>query len=314
MMKNFSIAKTFGINAPEHMTVDGNEQTSNRVPMKIPYVFQKDLTRDVLCWHQHARSSDGLFLFGLPGTGKSSVVSQIANRLNIPVYQKTVYRGMEFADLLGFYIKKGDSMEYLPGVLELAMGYDGNPGWLLLDDIDRADPGILSGLHDVFVSGIVEIPEHGSTLLKAKDGFRFVATGNSNMQGDNTGMNPSVNRQDLALLDRFYKREVDFPNPSVEFDILKTVSPTVEDLLPKIIEVANHIRNAHRNTTDAVMISPLTMSLRDTQRWAQAIPWYAGAEKPLLDSLNFAMLNTCEEPTKVAVRKHLSDVFGEQYV
>ncbi len=70
MLKNYSIADTFGITAPASMKVEGFEPSQNPyVPKEKSYVFRKDHLRDVLAF-LGSPNGDGLYLTGPTGSGK----------------------------------------------------------------------------------------------------------------------------------------------------------------------------------------------------------------------------------------------------
>ena len=78
MLKNYSIADTFGITAPASMKVEGFEPSQNPyVPTQKPYVFRKDHLRDVLAF-LGSPNGDGLYLTGPTGSGKTSLLEQVA--------------------------------------------------------------------------------------------------------------------------------------------------------------------------------------------------------------------------------------------
>jgi cobaltochelatase CobS len=81
MIQPYSVADTFGISAPAAMTVEGFVPAQNPyVPVNKPYVFRKDHLRDVLAFLGFP-NGDGLYLSGPTGSGKTSLLEQVAARL-----------------------------------------------------------------------------------------------------------------------------------------------------------------------------------------------------------------------------------------
>ena len=86
----FAVAETFGVKAPRGLTVEGfSDPTHPQIPVKRPYVFREQL-RDVLAFLADP-AGDGLLLTGPTGAGKTSLVLQVAARLNWPVQEVTCH-------------------------------------------------------------------------------------------------------------------------------------------------------------------------------------------------------------------------------
>jgi len=122
MLKQYSIAATFGISAPASMKVEGFAPTQNvYVPTQKHYVFRKEHLRDVLAF-LGSPNGDGLYLTGPTGSGKTSLLEQVAARLQWGVHTVTGHGRMELNDLLGQYmLVDGGAMQWIDGPLTLAV-------------------------------------------------------------------------------------------------------------------------------------------------------------------------------------------------
>ena len=101
MIQMFSISETFGIKAPAHLMIEGyGDDGHPRIPVQKDYVFRREPLRDVLAFLGDAQG-DGLFVTGPTGSGKTSLILQVAARLNWPVHAVTCHGRMELTDLLG---------------------------------------------------------------------------------------------------------------------------------------------------------------------------------------------------------------------
>ncbi|MDR2141311.1 MAG: ATP-binding protein [Deltaproteobacteria bacterium] len=62
------------------------------------YIFS-DQSRDLVVWFME--KSDPLYVFGPCGSGKTSLIKQLASKLNYPVFEVTGHNRLEFPDLVG---------------------------------------------------------------------------------------------------------------------------------------------------------------------------------------------------------------------
>lgn len=313
--KQYDIGVTFNIPAAKGQEITGYEPGATYVPKaEANYVFDKVVLRDLMVWWRAAlegRANDGMYLFGPTGCGKSSAFVNFCALLNIPLYEKTVYEGMEFDVLTGRTEIVGGDTVFCYGVIPLAMGVTGEPGLLLINEVDRADDAILTGLYEVLAGRPLVLDANGHDVIEPQAGFVFSATGNTNMAGASSDY-MNAKQQDMAFVDRFTKVEVGYPAPEVEEGILAKVVPDLnQDVAKKMVEVANDIRRLH---TDGDRRIPLTMSTRSLLRWARLTMDYhflsGMGESPLAYSLDRTLLNVADRPTRAAIQEIAELKFG----
>lgn len=313
-MKDYSIAETFNIPVPKHLTVKGWDAPSPATPPVDPnYVFRTEILRDVLAWLTIG-GKEGLFLTGPTGCGKSSVIVQVAARLNIPTYRVTAHARMEFPELVGqFVLVKGDTV-FSYGPLAKAMKHG---GIFLLDEIDMLDPAAAVGLNGIVEGAPLTIPENGGEIVYPHPEFRFVATGNTKGSGDISGNYSGTLKQNLAFLDRFWVVAVNYPPEEVEMDILRRTRLVPEDTIPKFVRCASEIRNMFLGTRnddpwDETRIS-ITLSTRGLVRWATLTSFFAGlanaGEKPLYYALDRTILFRAQPHEREAIKEIVQRVF-----
>ena len=310
-LKHYSIADTFGITASASMKVEGFEPAQNPyVPKQKTYVFRKDHLRDVLAFLGSA-NGDGLYLTGPTGSGKTSLLEQVAARLQWGVHTVTGHGRMELNDLLGQYmLVDGGAMQWLDGPLTLAvrLGHV-----LLINEIDAVDPAELIGLNEIVEGKALTIPQTGAVIAPHPK-FRLVATGNSAGSGDQSGLYQGVLRQNISFLDRFRLMEVGYPDPEDEMKLLAELVPNMpETVRESMIKVANQIRKVFIGGQDGGGMLSVTLSTRGLMRWALLVATFKSAPNALAYSLDRALTFRADPSEREAIHRIAKDIFGDDW-
>lgn len=311
MFRTFSVADTFGVPAPASMAVEGFiDETNCFIPVRRDYVFRKDQLRDVLAFLS-APKGDGLFITGPTGSGKTSLIEQVAARLHWPVQTVTGHGRLELNDLLGQYLLlKGGEMHWVDGPLTLAVRHG---HILLVNEIDAMEPSELIGLNDVVEGKPLSIPQTGEGV-RPHPKFRLAATGNSVGSGDSSGLYQGILRQNLALLDRFRLMEVGYPEPADEMKLLAEVVPTMpQPIMDKMIQVAHQIRKIFVGGQDGAGELSVTLSTRGLIRWACLAATFKGAPNALAYALDRALTIRAEPAEREAIHRIAADIFGDDW-
>ncbi len=116
--------------------------------------------RDPAVWFLNP--SDPLYVFGPTGSGKTSLIKQLAARLNFPVFCVNAHGRLEFQDLVGHLSVQQGSMTYQYGPLALAMRHG---GLFLLDEFDLLDPSTAAGLNSILDGSPLCIRKMGAKSL-----------------------------------------------------------------------------------------------------------------------------------------------------
>ncbi|MDR2460919.1 MAG: AAA family ATPase [Deltaproteobacteria bacterium] len=233
------------------------------------YIFHEH-TRDMIVWFLD--NTEPLYVFGPLGCGKTSMVKQIAARLNYPLFEVTGHNRLEFPEMVGHLAVKDGGMFFQDGPLALAMKYG---GIFLLNEIDLLDPSTAAGLNSILDGSPLCVPENGGEIIVPHPMFRFVATANTNGTEDPTGLYHGTLRQNCSFMDRFCLCEIGYPKAALEEKLLEKMSPELPaDLRSKMIEYVTEVRRLFVGSTNDVysrsdMILDITFSTRTLLRWAR---------------------------------------------
>lgn len=307
--QNFEIAATFNIAAPRGLTVKGYAEHSPFVPKIDPdYVFQKEVLRDVLCWLEEPHG-DGLYLSGPTGCGKSSLICQVAGRLNIPVQPVSAHSRLEIVELVGHLTLVNGTMSFADGPLATSMRHG---QLLLIDELDLLEPATAVGLNSIVEGRPLLIPQTGELIVPHED-FRIAATGNTAGAGDTTGLYQGTLRQNLAFMDRFRLVQVSYPEPAIEQSILSRTASVIDNgIREKMVAVANEIRRLFMGESNDAAAIEITMSTRSLVRWAHLALAFKGA--PLSYSMDRALTFRAQPETREAVLQIVQRHFGSASV
>ncbi len=200
------------------------------------YVFRPDLVEEISYSAfppEGARPLPSLFV-GPKGCGKTSLILQVAARLNIPVYRINLNVGTTTRHLKGHRGALPGRTVHYEGIAIRAME---EGAWLVLDELSGATPPVALALFPLL--------EHdGEVLLEDAEppryarrhpAFRVFATDNTIGAGAEesrfsySGTNPDVNE---ALLDRFGGVvEVGYLDPASEHKAVKAIVPEIPDIV-----------------------------------------------------------------------------------
>ena len=212
------------------------------------YVFREAMVREIAwaVWpHDNGFASPGL-LVGPKGSGKTSLILQIAARCNIRVHRVNLNVGTTVRHLKGRIGAADGSTVFIPGVATVAME---SGDWLLLDEVSGATPPVALSLFPLLEpDGAVYLEEDQPPRYVGRHtDFRVFATDNTigAEQEDSRfsygGTNPEVN---VALLDRFDScTQVGYMDVASEHRAILAKVPGIDpEDLEGMIRVANKIR------------------------------------------------------------------------
>lgn len=315
---NISVRDTFAINCPAEATVPAFPAPSEdqRLGLPIPevdpnYLFQPDSLRDILAFHQlktFGDFKDSFMFFGAKGAGKTSLIDQVAARLNIPTISIIGHSRLETPELFGKQTLLDGDLMFQDGPLTTAMR---RGWWFVLSEYDMLDPGTQVGLNDIAEGRPLVLEDNCGEIVRPAPGFAFLITGNTNGGGDATGTFHGALLQNSAFLDRFISCEVSYPILEAENKILAGAVPSLPEKIRKnMIEVANEIRKLHTGDENTPGQIDITCSTRALIRWAKLLLFFKGVPSPAVYSMHRAFGNTAEPAVKIMLEEIVQRIFG----
>jgi len=254
-------------------------------PLDPKYVFRKDLVQEVAYCLE---TNTNCMLVGDAGTGKSSLIEQLAAQLNRPLRRvnlngesdTSVLEGRDYTVL----DDHGNNMlKFVPGPLAVAIkqGY-----WFLCDEIDAALQPVLFLLQQVLEeNGKLVLSDTDGTVLTKHPGYRFFATANTvGVSGRNKLLySGTMQRMNEATLDRFGAVvHVDYMPTDLEERVIAAKVPDLDvDFVRAIVRIANDTRRNLQNDKLAC-----TFSTRRCIHWAQAMTRFHPVRAAKLTVLN----------------------------
>lgn len=173
------------------------------VPAKDPnYIFRAlELTRVVYSIVTNQR----MYLHGHTGTGKTTLVEQVAAHLNYPFTRINFDSEITRTDLIGRDTLTTDTdgrtvSKFIDGILPTVMS---GPYIACFDELDFVRPDVAYVMQSALEGNQLRITEDGDRIVKPHPMYRMFGTGNTVGQGDEHGMYSGARPQSIAFLDRF---------------------------------------------------------------------------------------------------------------
>lgn len=242
---------------PIPISVIGNPDTPDMVPISSDdYVYDIDELKNVIL---AVELNIPCYVWGHKGSGKSELFEQIAARTGRGFMRVQHTVNTEESHIVGQWTVKDGHTVFELGPLPLAM----INGWTYCaDEYDFALPSVLS-VYQAVLEGkalVIKEADAANRIIKPHPNFRFVATGNTNGSGDETGLYQGTNIQNSANYDRFgmviHKQ---YMKKAAESLILQNRVGLVKEDADKMVEFAGLVREAYDGAKISDVVSPRTL-------------------------------------------------------
>lgn len=274
---NVAAAKNKAGNPISVSIMRGHDQTAyDFLPDVDPdYVFNIELLKKVIIGFQ---LNMPVYLWGYHGTGKTTMLEQAAARTKRPFMRVQHTINMQESDVLGQWTVKDGSTSFQLGPLPMAM----INGWVYCaDEYDFAMPSVTAVYQPVLEGKsllIKDAPPHFRKIAPHPE-FRFVATGNTNGVGDETGLYQGTLIQNAANYSRFtITEQVEYMNEAIESAIIMAKTTVKKEFAVKLVKFAASIREQFANKKISMPISPRELIGAAKLSIAYGANWKMGLE------------------------------------
>jgi len=213
------------------------------IPTPDPTFVWTEPCRDMAEAIEH---DERVFVYGPSGTGKSSLVRQIAALTQRPVRRVSLNGETSVADFVGHWtVNENRQTVFVKGILPQAM----QEGFILqLDEVDAMQPEIGFVLQQVLEpDGHLLLTDTGEDIAPHPD-FRLVATGNTLGFGSDSALYSSgTHTLNFSWLDRWdVVVHLDYLPAKDEVDLLNSRHTSLgKDLLKRLVKAATDLRKSH---------------------------------------------------------------------
>ena len=226
--------------------------------------------------------NESLLLIGDSGTGKSMLIAYLAQETHTPLLAPSAHVEMTVENLLGSMQVVNGNTVFKDGVIPQAMkrGY-----WLLLDELNSLDAGVLKALNELLDTGKLTITVAGEPrLVKAHKEFRLIAT----MNPPDNPIYKGVEAFSFEFIDRFQTViHLDYLPPEVETQLLlEQTGLKQQAIAQKMVQFATHVRAGMRK--GELFATVTTRSLLAWAKKATVFDLKLAAEASILSKMSAA--------------------------
>lgn len=292
-----------GNNIPKERDVIGFSEPTQWTPKIDPaYVFPVEETKVLLLGLE---LRDRILLTGETGTGKTSLVEQVAARLNYNIVKINFDGAITRQDLIGEWVVKGKQMQFQYGVLVHAFKMPGTI--IILDEWDTISGECAFVLQRPLQKddGKILVMETGGELVPLHEDNCIVATANTCGQGDDTGLySHGTKIQNYSQLNRFNLTiKMKYLDPKNEEEMIQKRHPDLsQPECAALVKAINMVREAYVNGELSAPLSP-----RDLINWADK---YIKMGDPLR-AAKFCFLNRMPEEDHMTAEQLIKRSFKE---
>src|SRR5579864_7320255 len=300
-----SVRQTFGIESD--VQVPAFSQVCDYVPdIDEAYRFDRETTLAILAGFAFNRR---VMIQGYHGTGKSTHIEQVANRLNWPCIRINLDSHISRIDLIGkdaIVLKDGQQVtEFREGLLPWALQ---RPVALVFDEYDAGRPDVMFVIQRVLeAQGRLPLLDQ-NRVIRPHPYFRLFSTTNTIGLGDTSGLYHGTQQINQGQMDRWsLVTTLNYLAHDVEQEIVLAKNPHYDNpggrrTIAAMVRTADMTRNAFMNGDISTVMSPRTVIT-----WAENAEIYGG---DIAQGFRVTFLNKCDELERPTVAEFFQRAFG----
>lgn len=196
-------------------------------------IYYKATGKEVEVFEHCFQNKLPLILKGPTGSGKSRFIEYMADRMQRELLSVVCHEETSTVDLLGRYIVKGASTEWIDGPLTKAVR---RGAIIYLDEIAEARPDVLVAIHSLTDHRRKLFLDRHDEVLDAPNEFMLVASFNPGYQRGFKELKASTRQ-------RFIMMTFHYPEKNVEMEIIEKESGITKATSVKLVNIATKIRN-----------------------------------------------------------------------
>jgi cobaltochelatase CobS subunit len=261
------------------------------------YIFREDLLQSCL---YAILSNQRMYIHGDTGSGKTTLVEQVAARLNWPFARINFDSEITRMDLIGRDTLKDGRTTFVDGMLPRMMS---GPYMAVFDELDFVRPDVAYVMQAALEGNGLVITEDGGRRVSPHPMFRMFGTGNTVGQGDEKGMYQGARPQSLAFLDRFtIWAHVDYLNNKERKSLLQKRVPSLsKEEVTTIIKYTDEHLTAFKEAKVLQPISPRGMiAIGRTLAHLNGI--YCGNKDNLAKALEMVVLHRATQSDHIVLK------------
>jgi cobaltochelatase CobS len=223
--------------------------TGTNVVPNQNFIFDKDVLKQFLF---AIRENVNVLLWGDAGAGKTDLIEEVAARYNRQAFIISIGEETSMRSLVGGNIIQNGETPWRDGALLSAIRTP--HAFVGLDEINMAPPGVVAMLNHLLQKREITIPETGE-VVKCAEGVRFVATSNTNMGIDESGLFEGSQNQNAATRTRFAGIHIKYLSEEKETLLIDRAYPGLDEAVPPLngkrfpeltVQLANTLRSSMR--------------------------------------------------------------------
>lgn len=259
-------------------------------------------------------TSQRAYLHGHTGTGKTTLIEQVAARLNWPVMRVNFDSEITRMDLIGRDVLASDDGAttscFVDGVLPQMMS---GPYIGIFDEIDFVRPDVAYVMQRALEGNGLVITEDGGRVVQPHPMCRLFATGNTVGQGDEYGLYQGARPQSMAMLDRFSVWvHVDYMDEEQRKQLITSHVPSLDS--NDVSRISHYVGEHLEAFTNAQVMQPI--SPRGYVSLAQAVATFTGMfpskskDIAITEAVETTILDRASQQDRVVLKGIFERVFG----